>query len=106
VLAHAAVAQSAAPKPAPDSAAFYRAMDLEGAGKYRDAGIEFRHALFTSTSVSSLLGLERVYAELKITDSLLAPLDSLIRAYPKEPVYRSVQLRSLQSLGREPEQRQ
>ncbi len=81
-------------------------MDLEGAGKYREAGVEFRRALFTHTSVSALLGLERVYAELKITDSLLIPLDSLIRLYPKEPVYRSVLLRSLQSLGREPDQRQ
>jgi len=98
-------AQTPAPKPAPDSSAFYRAMDLEGAGKYREAGVEFRRALFTPTSVSSLLGLERVYAELKITDSLLTPLDSLIRTYPKEPVYRSVLLRSLQSLGREPQQR-
>ena len=98
-------AQIPAGKPVPDSAAFYRAMDLEGAGKYREAGAEFRKALFTTTSVSALLGLERVYAELKITDSLLTPLDSLIRLFPTEAVYRSVQLRSFQSLGREPEQR-
>jgi hypothetical protein len=51
--------------------------------------------------VSALLGLERVYAELGWSDSLLAPLDTLIRRYPKETVYRSVQLRTLQSLGRE-----
>ncbi|MEK7401445.1 MAG: hypothetical protein AABZ80_03685, partial [Gemmatimonadota bacterium] len=99
-------AQGATAKATPDSSAFYRAMDLEGAGKYREAAAEFRRSLFTPTSVSALLGLERVYAELKITDSLLVPLDSLIRAFPKEPIYRSVQLRSLQSLGREPEQRQ
>jgi tetratricopeptide (TPR) repeat protein len=90
----------------PDSTAFYRAMDLEGAGKYREAGVEFRRALFTQTSVSSVLGLERVMAEIKATDQMLPVLDSLIRAFPKEAVYRSVQLRSLQSLGRDTEQRQ
>ena len=99
-------AQASPGAPVPDSAAFYRAMDLEGAGKYREAAIEFRRSLFTSTSVSALLGLERVYAELRRTDSLLPVVDSLIRAFPREYTYRSVQLRSLQSLGREPEQRQ
>jgi tetratricopeptide (TPR) repeat protein len=80
-------------------------MELEGTGKHREAAAEYRRALYTPTSVSSLLGLERALAELKMTDSLLPTLDSLIRTYPKESVYRSVQLRSLQSLGRDPDQR-
>lgn len=99
-------AQKPAPQPLADSSAFYRAMDLEGAGKYREAAVLFRKALSTSTSVSALLGLERVYAELHWTDSLLAPLDTLIRSNPREPIYRSVLLRSLQSLSRIPEQRE
>jgi len=99
------VAQGRDARPAPDSAAFYRGMDLEGVGKYRDAAVQFRLALHSATGVSALLGLERVYAELHWTDSLLAPLDTLIRVSPKEPIYRSVLLRSLGSMARHPEQR-
>lgn len=89
-------------QPAGDST-FYRALDLEGDGKYREAAELFRKSLHGPSRVSALLGLERVYAELRLTDSLLAPLDSLIRRDPKEPIYRAVQLRSLQALGRETE---
>ena len=84
-----------------DTTAFYRALDLEGAGKFREAAELFRKALYGSSSVSALLGLERSYAELRLTDSLLAPLDTLIRRDPKEPIFRAVQLRSLQTLGRD-----
>ena len=84
-----------------DTTAFYKALELESAGKYKDAAPLFRTALNTSSAVSALLGLERVYAELGWSDSLLAPLDTLIRRSPRETVYRSVQLRTLQSLGRE-----
>ena len=103
-----AFAQNPPPQPTTrsDSAAFYRALDLEGAGKYREAAALFRQALHSSTSVSALLGLERAYAELHFTDSLLAPLDTLIRTNPREPIYRAVQLRSLQTLGREAEMRE
>ena len=83
-----------------DSSAFFRALDLEGAGKYREAAPFFRAALRTDQRVSALLGLERVYAELQWTDSLLAPLEDLIRAVPTEPVFRAAQLRSLQTLDR------
>lgn len=92
-------------RPTSDSTAFYRALDLEGSGKYREAAILFRQALNSSTGVSALLGLERAYAELHWTDSLIAPLDTLIRRNPREQIYRAVQLRTLQSLGREAELR-
>lgn len=88
-----------------DTMAFYRAMDLEAAGKYREAVPLFRSVLHTPAGVNALLGLERVYAELGWTDSLVAPLDTLIAADPREETYRTVQLRTLQSLGREPELR-
>jgi predicted Zn-dependent protease len=91
-------AQAAAPA---DTMAFYKALDLEGAGKYRDAAPLFRSALHTSAGVNALLGLERVYAELGWTDSLVAPLDTLIAASPKEETYRTVQLRTLDALGRD-----
>jgi predicted Zn-dependent protease len=86
---------------APDTMAFYKALDLEAAGKYRDAAPLFRSALHTSAGLNALLGLERVYAEIGKLDSLLAPLDTMIAANPQEETYRTVQLRTLQSLGRD-----
>lgn len=84
-----------------DTMAFYKALDLEANGKYKDAVPLFRIALRTPAGVNALLGLERVYAELGWSDSLVAPLDTLIAANPKEETYRTVQLRTLESLGRE-----
>jgi tetratricopeptide (TPR) repeat protein len=84
-----------------DTMAFYKALDLEAAGKYKDAVPLFKVALHTSAGVNALLGLERAYAELGWGDSLLVPLDSLIASNPKEEMYRTVQLRTLESLGRD-----
>jgi tetratricopeptide (TPR) repeat protein len=104
VLVIGALGTPRAPLPAQassDTTSFYKALELETAGKYKEAAPLFRTALNTPSAVSALLGLERVYAELGWSDSLLAPLDTLIRRNPHETVYRSVQLRTLQSLGRE-----
>jgi tetratricopeptide (TPR) repeat protein len=84
-----------------DTMTFYKAMELESAGKYREAAPLFRAALHSPAASNALLGLERVYAELGWADSLVAPLDTLIAANPKEETFRTVQLRTLQSLGRE-----
>jgi tetratricopeptide (TPR) repeat protein len=78
-----------------------RALDLESAGKYREAAVLFRAALRAAPTPGALLGLERSYAELGASDSLLAPLDTLIALYPREPLYRTVQLRTLHILRRE-----
>ncbi len=83
-----------------DTSSFYRALNLEGLGKYREAATLYRQSLQTSDRVNAILGLERAYAELGMTDSLLPPLDSLIARYPKEPVYRSVQMRAFTMLAR------
>ncbi len=83
-----------------DTSAFYRALDLEGLGKFREAATLYRRALDTPDRVNAILGLERAYAELGMTDSLLPPLDSLIARYPREPVYRSVQMRAFTMLAR------
>jgi tetratricopeptide (TPR) repeat protein len=91
--------------PPADTMSFYKALDLEAAGKYREAAPLFRSALQTSAVVNALLGLERVYAELGWSDSLVAPVEALIAANPREETYRTVQLRTLQSLGREAELR-
>lgn len=88
-----------------DSEAFMKALQLESDGKYKDAAPLYRASLYGSNGLNAFLGLERVYAELGWTDSLLAPLDTLIRLHPTDAVYRSGQLRSLQSLGRAPELR-
>jgi tetratricopeptide (TPR) repeat protein len=84
-----------------DTMAFYKALDLEAAGKYKDAVSLFKVALHTSAGVNALLGLERAYSELGWGDSLIVPLDSMIAANPKEETYRTVQLRTLESLGRD-----
>src|SRR6476646_7044312 len=99
-LSVARVAPAIAQAPA-DTMAFYRGLDLEAAGKYRDAVPLFRSALHTSAAVNALLGLERVYAELGWSDSLVAPIEALIAANPREETYRTVQLRTFQSLGRD-----
>jgi len=97
-IASAGVLHAQAPA---DTMMFYKALDLEAAGKYREAAPLFRAALRTSAVVNALLGLERVYAELGWSDSLVAPLDTLITANPREETYRTVQLRTLQSLGKD-----
>ncbi len=78
-----------------------RGLELESAGKSREAATIFRNALHVLPNAGALLGLERVYADLGMSDSLLVPLDSLIRADPREPLYRTVQLRTLQILRRD-----
>ncbi len=95
---------AAAQAPA-DTMAFYKALDLEAAGKYREAVPLFRIALHTSAGVNALLGLERTFAELGWADSLVGPIDSLIAANPHEDTYRTVQLRTLQTLGKDAELR-
>ncbi len=77
------------------------ALDLENQSKYREAAAIFRQSLTVRPTPGALLGLERVYAELGMSDSLLAPLDTLIARDPREPLYRSVKLRTLQLLGRQ-----
>jgi len=96
---------SAQSRPVADSVAFMKALQLESDGRYREAAPYYRATLFGADGQNAFLGLERVYAELGWTDSLLAPLDSLLRLRPADPIYRSAQLRSLQSLGREAELR-
>ncbi|MEP6989949.1 MAG: hypothetical protein ABJA80_03390 [bacterium] len=78
-----------------------RALELENDGKYREAAVLFRGEVHVAPSPNAVLGLERVYAELGMSDSLLAPLDTLIAQFPRESLYRTVQLRTLQILRRD-----
>src|SRR5205823_4461980 len=92
--------------PAPDSSKLMKAMLLESDGKYKEAAPLYRSSLRGADIQSAFLGLERVYAELGWTDSLLAPLDSLLKASPTDPIFREAQLRSLNTLGKQAELRQ
>ncbi|MEP6998859.1 MAG: hypothetical protein ABI969_00165 [bacterium] len=78
-----------------------RGLELENAGKLKEAAVVFRSALRAGPSANAVLGLERVYADLGMSDSLLAPLDTLIGQNPRESIYRTVQLRTLQILRRD-----
>ncbi len=78
-----------------------RAIELENAGKYREAAPIYRAAMRTHPTPIVVLGLERAYAELGITDSLLAPLDSVLAKFPREPLYHVVHLRANQMLRRQ-----
>jgi len=81
--------------------ALARALDLEQAGKSREATVAYRAALSATNAAAVMLGLERVYSELGQADSLVPVLDSALRTLPRNPVLRSIQLRTLRSLGRD-----
>ena len=78
-----------------------KALELEGSRKFREAAPIFRAAMSTRPTPTVVLGLERIYAELGMTDSLLAPLDTVMTRYPREPIYHMVHLRTLQILRRD-----
>ncbi len=80
--------------------AYMRAMDLEQGERYREAAAAYRQALEQNPgSVPIVLGLERVYAQLGMTDSIVPVLEQEIAAHPRVPAFRSALLRSLNSLG-------
>ncbi len=74
-------------------------MDLETAGKWREAAVAFRTAL-SQAPVPAVLGLERVYSQIGWTDSIIPIIATLVSEKPREPVFRTVQLRALSSAGR------
>ncbi len=81
-----------------------RALDLEES-KPRDAAVLYRRAFAGAgeSMVPALLGLERVYTNLGMVDSLLPLIRSAIRAEPRSGVVRSIQLRTLTALQKDEE---
>jgi tetratricopeptide (TPR) repeat protein len=77
-----------------------RALELEQAGKWREALSAYRAALDESMT-ASILGIERVYDQLGKRDSILPLIDSLVTKRPREPMLRTVQLRTLAYLHRD-----
>lgn len=90
---------------AQQSASVGRGLDLEQAGKFREAAAAYREALHGPDMVAAMLGLERVYTELRWPDSLRLMLDTLVRTAPRNPTVRAVQLRALRAEGREADAR-
>lgn len=79
-----------------ESAVLSRALDLEGAGKCREAIPVFRQAVGTGDDpAGALYGLERCSAEAGHVDSLLVVIDSVLLKRPRDPVARTIQLRTL-----------
>ena len=109
VAAMALVAMAfAAPARAQDSlmrGPLARGLDLEEQSRFKEAVAAYREALHGPAVVPALLGLERAWAELGTSDSLLPLLDTIIAARPRDPTVRSVQLRTLRAVGRPAELR-
>src|SRR5688572_11504280 len=81
--------------------ALSRALDLEGAGKCKEAIPAFRQALSGSDDpAGALYGLERCVAEAGNPDTLLAIIDSVLLKRPRDPVARTIQLRTLTNAHR------
>ncbi|HWE43467.1 MAG TPA: hypothetical protein VG432_13225 [Gemmatimonadaceae bacterium] len=94
--ATAAVAPAAAQRlPGRSSGSLIRALDLEQRGRNAEAVAAFRDALGSSDMLAALLGLERVYAAMAQSDSLVPIADSLARAHPSETMVQIVRLRVL-----------
>lgn len=82
------------------AASLLRAQDFETRDQYDSAAAAYRLALSqTPNSLSAMLGLERVYAQLGKSDSLLPVLDSAIARQPQLAPLRAAQLRTLRALG-------
>jgi tetratricopeptide (TPR) repeat protein len=92
---------AARPTAAQSSAALVRALDLESRGRPAEAALAFRAALASRDMIPALLGLERVYADLGRTDSLVPIVDSIGRAHPTEALVQNVRLRTLITARRE-----
>jgi TolA-binding protein len=113
--------RGAAPAPGALDSAVGRALDLEAAGRPREAAALFRRVLTAAgapggvsnagrpaddeSRTTALLGAERVYAELARPDSVLPLVEPFVRARPADPIARTVQLRTLVTLGRGDEAR-
>ena len=78
-----------------------RALDLEGAGKCKEAIPVFRTALGVSDDPAGVLfGLERCVSEAGNPDTLLFIIDSVLAKRPRDPVARTIQLRTLTNTQR------
>ena len=101
LLALLATAGAMPARAAAQDTSLMRAYTLEQDGKFQEAAAAYRSALAGSDVVAALLGLERTWAAVGATDSLLPVLDSLIREKPRESTFRSAKFRTLTTMGRQ-----
>jgi tetratricopeptide (TPR) repeat protein len=85
-----------------ETATLSRALDLEGAGKCKEAIPVFRQALGSTDDPAGVLyGLERCVSEAGASpDTLLFIIDSVLAKRPRDPVARTIQLRTLTNTQR------
>ena len=89
-----------------ETAVLSRALDLEGSGKCKDAIPLFRQAIGVGDDpAGALYGLERCVAEAGNADTLLFIIDSVLGKRPRDPVARTIQLRTLTNAHRTDEAR-
>lgn len=86
-------------------AAATRGLELEQAGRSREAAKAYREAMRGADLIPGVLGLERVYSALGWDDSMRVVIDSVVRAAPRNPTLRAIQLRALHASGRDAEAR-
>ena len=99
-LSFAAAAAAAAAQTQSADDAYLRGQDLETRNQYDSAAAAYHAAVIQSpTSLPAILGLERVYAQLGRSDSLLPLLDTAIARQPRVSALRAAQLRTLRSMG-------
>ena len=82
-----------------------RAIDLENAGKWRDAVTAWRAVISAGQPGQGVLGLERVFSQLAQDDSVLVALDTLVRQRPTDRMLRGSQLRVLRAVARDTDAR-
>ncbi len=85
---------------AAQNSALSKALDLESAGKCREAIALYRQSIQQGEAAGAILGLERCYDQLGTTDSILGLIDTVLLRRPRDPMVRLVQLRSLNTLRR------
>jgi tetratricopeptide (TPR) repeat protein len=81
-----------------------RAVEIEQTGKWKEALAAWRSVLASGEIAQAALGLERVFAQLGQEDSTRIVIDSLLKEKPTDRILRSIQLRTLKSLGRDQEE--
>lgn len=84
--------------------AINRALEVEQAGRWRDAVAAWRGVLEAGEVSQGALGLERVFAQLGQEDSVRVLVDSLLITRPADRLLRGIQLRTLRALGRDAEE--
>ncbi|GAB1341749.1 hypothetical protein [Gemmatimonas sp.] len=110
---HTVQAQGGA-RPAPVADALSRALDAEDRRNVAVASQAYREVLAAALTVGStdgdkvalaLLGLERVWVDAGMIDSIVPVVTRVLQLRPSDPTARSVQLRTLVTMGRDTEAR-